>query len=146
MEYIPESPIQSSLPPDTTYCWLDDDDDNDEDEEDDILISMVLDLVQFAAKKSKQWATSYLSAVTARKKRAATAQRPSYSPHLYHPYTTRQSTDLTTRASPLQLIVIFVSMTKSLSSLFATWLMYQSLLPFTWFINHSKKKHHHTTF
>jgi hypothetical protein len=144
LEYLPESPVKETLAIDKDYWpFLEDD---DEEDEDDILWSMVVHLSSFVKNKSAHLASSFLP--TFLKSRQSKLRQGQHSNHLNQ---SSPSSELA-RERPIHVVVIFYSMTKSLTSLVGTWLMYQSLLPFTWLIkHHSKKNHqhqhqHHTTF
>ncbi|CAO3608652.1 unnamed protein product [Cunninghamella echinulata] len=150
LEYLPESPVKETrikMGLSSYFCELNEEEDDDEneqvnysywmeeneDEEDDVLWSMILHLFYFISKKS----SNYIQSIYKR-----------------HQHTTKITTSSTTNniissshhESPSELFFLFFNMTKSLTSLFATWIMYQSLLPFIWLINHSKKKHRHSSF
>ncbi|KAI9304017.1 hypothetical protein BJ944DRAFT_267462 [Cunninghamella echinulata] len=151
LEYLPESPVKETrikMGSSSYFCELNEEDDEDdeigqvnysywmeenEDEEDDVLWSMILHLFYFISKKS----SNYIQSI-----------------YKKHQHTTKIKTSSTTNniissshhESPSELFFLFFNMTKSLTSLFATWIMYQSLLPFIWLINHSKKKHRHSSF
>ncbi|ORX58900.1 hypothetical protein DM01DRAFT_1405512 [Hesseltinella vesiculosa] len=88
-----------------------------EDDEDDVLWSMVLHLGQFMTKTSTQWLWSLV----------------------------RQHQPKPPSLSSLDLVYLCFNMTKSLTSLIATWVLYQSLWPFSFIINHTKKKHSRPT-
>ncbi|CAO3599607.1 unnamed protein product [Absidia cylindrospora] len=128
LEYLPESPVRTG---NSDYGWSLLEEEN-EDEEDDILWSMVLHLIEFITTKLSP---SIFNS------RSSSSSSSSVKHQHHHP-----STNDITLESPLQIILLFVSMTKDLASLFITWLLYQSLLPFTWFISHPKKNRYPTTF
>ncbi|ORZ07893.1 hypothetical protein BCR42DRAFT_455833 [Absidia repens] len=158
LEYLPESPVRESMGTGySDYGWSLLEEDN-EDEEDDILWSMVLHLIEFTTRKLSLWLS--FSIFNSRLYPSSTShyrQSPSspsssikhqhhHSRSHHHPSSSSSSssTDITLE-SPLQIILLFYSMTKDLVSLLITWLMFQSLLPFTWFISHPKKNRHLTT-
>ncbi|CAO3596068.1 unnamed protein product [Absidia cylindrospora] len=155
LEYIPESPVQDTMASDSDYWSLHDD---EEDDEDDILWSVVVNLSQFVKNKSTSLVTSFLSSTLLSTSSTTKQHLPQqYNKHhnQQHHYSQQQqqqksnlvtSSDIS-RETPLHIILLFLSMTKSFTSLIGTWFMYQSLLPFTWLIkHHHSQKNHHTTF
>ncbi|CAO3624883.1 unnamed protein product [Cunninghamella blakesleeana] len=146
LEYLPESPVkETKIKMNDDYMDYHDQHywsiiEENEDDEDDVLWSMFLHMFHFISKKSSNYINSLLS-YNNRKKN-----------HHSHHHTQSSSTSNSSsssssitpshRESPIELFFLFFTMTKSLTSLLATWVMYQSLLPFIWLINHSKKKHH----
>ncbi|ORZ09855.1 hypothetical protein BCR42DRAFT_423207 [Absidia repens] len=166
LEYIPESPVQETMASDSDYWSLHDD---DEDDEDDILWSVVVNLSQFVKNKSTSLVTSFLSSTLSTLSSSTSSSSSTnkqhlpqqqykhqyqhhYQQHHYSQQQQQQKSNLATssdisRETPLHIILLFLSMTKSFTSLIGTWFMYQSLLPFTWLIkHHHSQKNHHTTF
>lgn len=166
LEYLPESPVEETMTSDSDYWSLND----EEDEEDDILWSMAVNLSQIVKNKATSLISSLLSSPSPSSS-SITLSTSTYKQHPQQHNTKHQyqhhyqqqnhhhhqqqqqisnlaiSSDIT-RETPLHIILLFLSMTKSFTSLIGTWFMYQSLLPFTWLIkhHHSQKNHHHTTF
>ncbi|KAG0166269.1 hypothetical protein DFQ28_007914 [Apophysomyces sp. BC1034] len=130
-EYLPESPVHEPChindggDYDADYWNLslndyDIESEDDDDDEDDMLWDLMVEVTGYI----KSTAQSYLSHYLQPPKKSRTPHK-----ELLH----RPSRPET----PLDIIVLLISMMKSMASFSVTWVMYQSLLPFSWIINHS---------
>ncbi|KAI8063805.1 hypothetical protein BC940DRAFT_306892 [Gongronella butleri] len=138
VEYLPESPVHTTTRHHHLSQHLFHDDlwsDDDEDDEDDVLWSMVLHLGQFVSKTSTQWLWSMV--VHQKKKKQQQEQQQASASHT--PAAASSS------KSSVDMAYLCFNMTKSLTSLMATWVLYQSLWPFSWLIAQIKKKSRHPT-
>ncbi|KAF7721533.1 hypothetical protein EC973_004531 [Apophysomyces ossiformis] len=122
-EYLPESPVHQPFPINdepVDHWHLSLEDDADDEDEDGAFWDLIVELGNYIKEEGQSYLSRYL-------------QQPKIpklaSKELLH----RPSRP----ESPLDIFVILVTMMKSMASFTAAWLIYQSLLPFSWIINHS---------